>query len=345
MSTMIWKMSLRFGMYMVYLNQKIKKGNVYMFFRKTVIILFGSFLAVCALSSCSSSYAQDTNRESANMTSEEESKAVTVEYAEDAVLLQSSSGERQKTVYSYDENGRLCEAVSLSLGDDGIWTATEFDNREYDDRGNLISHWIRYCNENGDFIENGAEAWYYQYSEDNRLSGYVYYPKNGGDVSGTVYEMRYDTEGRLVEEYGEKGDGNSVYNRYSYEDGSTLASSKYHSSSNIVASTKKTEYTYDEQGNCIEELILLQYKEDWKYFEKIVRSFDEKGNLLEETCYGNDGDMALNPDLSIEYLNVKWSIEQHDLYNYDENGHLLVSIENDRRSGRSKKSCDELRLW
>lgn len=82
---------------------------------------------------------------------------------------------------------------------------------------------------------------------------------------------------------------------------------------------------------------MLQYKEDWKYFEKIVRSFDEKGNLLEETCYGNDGDMALNPDLSIEYLNVKWSIEQHDLYNYDENGHLLVSIENDRRSGRSKK--------
>lgn len=116
--------------------------------------------------------------------------------------------------------------MSLNLGDDGIWTATEFDNREYDDRGNLISHWIRYCNENGDFIENGAEAWYYQYSEDNRLSGYVYYPKNGGDVSGTVYEMRYDTEGRLVEEYGEKGDGNSVYNRYSYEDGSTLASSK-----------------------------------------------------------------------------------------------------------------------
>lgn len=57
-----------------------------MFFRKTVIILFGSFFAVCALSSGSSSYAQDTNRESANMTSEEESKVVTVEYAEDAVL-------------------------------------------------------------------------------------------------------------------------------------------------------------------------------------------------------------------------------------------------------------------
>lgn len=144
----------------------------------------------------------------------------------------------QKTVNRYDENHRLAAQANY-YGD----ASDEYVTKYFYDDNDLMVNQAVFLNGKLDFVE---KAWEYQDGRPVKVT-------ENDDYGNTLYVHLY--------EYDEKGQV-SVYTR-----------------DEVQNKDRRTyEFTYDENGNRVKDLI---YNFDMKLIAKVLRTFDAEGHQLE----------------------------------------------------------------
>jgi len=97
---------------------------------------------------------------------------------------------------------------------------------------------------------------------------------------------KYDEKGMIAEQADYKGDGSLLTRTaYTYDARGHTTSLASYDSSNVL--TRKLTWTFDEKGNRTEWTESTRRGSELLLFSKIVSVYDDKGNVMEETQYGN----------------------------------------------------------
>lgn len=196
----------------------------------------------------------------------------------------------QKTVNKYDEEHRLVAQANY-YGD----ASDEYITKYFYDAENQLVNQAVFLNGKLDFVEKAIE---YQ-------DGHPVKVTENDDYGQTLYVHHY--------EYDEKGQV-SVYTR-----------------DEVQSKDRRTyEFTYDENGNRVKDLI---YNFDMKLIAKVLRTFDEEGHQIEIVEEDLDSYrrivMQYEGDLVVKNMmyNKEGEITGWAEYEYDENGKESLSRE------------------
>ncbi len=210
------------------------------------------------------------------------------------ITIHYREGEFNKYTKTYDMDGKIL------MYTDGTTTIKYI----YNEKGNIIE--IR------GFMDTGSPFGYrtkYTYDSDGNIL-IIKYSDSWCYYSEHIYT--YDTNGNMLTHYYHKGEGESDYDKDTYEhiytydsDGNMLTD--YYKKGNGY--TYEHTYTYDINGN-----ILTNYGEDNRgYTYEHIYTYDIDGNMLTH-CY--------NSNNSINYTYT---------YTYDTNGNMLTKFYEDDR--------------
>ncbi|HBB97904.1 MAG TPA: hypothetical protein DC054_21185 [Blastocatellia bacterium] len=168
--------------------------------------------------------------------------------------------------------------LQLTRTEEGIWTEgprTTDTIITYDEKGNdgrfrggspLARDCPRKHNEKGQEIEVDCEG----PSPETTVKTFWSY-----DEAGHTTEMlQRDGNGKLIRRYATTFDGK----------GNVISGSTYDSEDKLQ---RKLMWTFDEKGNRTEWTESHAKGEEMVLFERIVSTYDDKGNVLTETQYGN----------------------------------------------------------
>lgn len=168
------------------------------------------------------------------------------------------------------------EKVSFNLNSEGKPLNNKKLSTQIYDRNGFLTETIIYNNEGKveykytyDYNNNGMRIKTTRYS-DGKTTNYYKYDYN--EFGNKMKAYRYDTSGNLEEYYIYEydGDGNLVEEEWFSTSGEEI----YSIENDYDNGVKTHSYTYDENGDLI-----------YKYFFR----YDEKGNIVEEIKYDNDG--------------------------------------------------------
>ena len=169
----------------------------------------------------------------------------------------------------------------LTFSEDGSASKSESIDNTYDADGKLIHRWV-------------SEEW-----------------AGSDNYTFDTYEYSYDSAGRLEsEEFSYLHMDNPHLTTYSYE-GDRLVSSRFMPGS-LVGTPRQTTYEYDENGNCVTELVqFYSNSRGLEDGEKTVRTFDEAGRVLSELHYESEDSRWIHDKTK----DRRWS--------YDSLGHVV----------------------
>ena len=220
---------------------------------------------------------------------------------------------------------------------------------EYDDRLNCTKEMRYYDDLLGETFEN-------TYDEQNRLTSVTYFDNSYGSTTKKE-EYTYNEQGLIVEaidsyllgntwkpnrkrtfEYDEAGDLTLVV-RFDYSDGWVESGKLIHEFENGLLQTDlyysfngdngdwtleyKTEYHYNAQGLCVEE-VFGEWESEWHPSSKTEYVYNEQG-LLSET-------------IDYDYYYEGWWSQNRYLYEYDDAGNRLSKILFNHYNGSSEWS-------
>jgi len=234
------------------------------------MIRIGKYFLICSgitasffLQSCSSSV--ETEKEEEKVRYEEikpEKFVKNIDLAEREYISSSKISSIEKINFNLDSNGKPLKSEKLSTlnyNSKGFLTETII----YDTDGNVKYKFTYDYDNNGRRIKTTrftdakmTNYYTYDYNEfGNKTKAYRYDP--AGNLE-EYYIYKYDDEGNLIEEEWFSSSGGKVYSlKNDYDDG-----------------MKTHAYTYDENSDLI--------------YEYVFR-YDEKGNIIEEIKYDNNG--------------------------------------------------------
>ena len=220
-------------------------------------------------------------------------------------------------LFEYDENGNLI--YYEESGDD-------FEISEYDENGLLISR----TDKTGFSMYPERDDFYYEYNSEGKLSYvkqvrtfsnregesvfYTYYDLNGYEIfrimpNGEIVFKYFDDNGNLIKD----------------EEGTTY---KYNEKNQMIYSCtnygKETIFSYDENGNLIEE----RYNPNSPRNEFVITyEYNEFGQKIYENQYSYEAWYTYNSKGLLEKCTVNKFDSSEDegdeIYEYDENGNLI----------------------
>lgn len=110
----------------------------------------------------------------------------------------------------------------------------------------------------------------------------------------------YDAGGHVIDESQQDANGKLNWRHtFTFDDKGNMTSLGQFDSGNKL--TRKLTWSFDEKGNRTEWTESLLKGEEMVLFEKIVSSYDDKGNVLTQTQYGNPEGMTLKQFFSYEF--------------------------------------------
>ena len=209
-------------------------------------------------------------------------------YDENCLLVQTEQYDQnhillQKSVNSYNEKGQIVQQSNY-FGDGEIEYVTRY---VYDDEGNLIRHEM-YDDGKLDYVET---------------------------------EIHYQ-DGLIIKEF-ENDDYGKTMNIHTYEYNDKKQVCKYIRDEVQNKDRRTYEYSYDENGNCVKELV---YDYEDMLIAKTYRTYNENNQLTETETE----DLDNYRKITLEYegnlvvknslLNKKGELQGWAEYTYDENG-------------------------
>ena len=215
-----------------------------------------------------------------------------------------------KTIYSYDEKGRLVEEDSCDK--ENIHPKKVL--YQYDERGNKTEYSIyEYSNECGEILDEMIEFVHHKicakYDEKNDMieeSHSISFRErdtsNDYDLGGTKRTIKYDDQHNKVEiiEYSKHHTTKEIY-KYEYNDKKEIIS-EYKENFNGDVLTKTTNIKYT-NGN-ITDVVFQEYDENGSETDifNIEQVYDEYGNMIQQTTCVN-GELIGVQRFEIEYYN------------------------------------------
>lgn len=198
------------------------------------------------------------------------------------------------TFYEYDENGNI--TLEQNFGKYTV-TSTVYTTikRTYDDRGNLIQD-TRYDNA-GKEVSRST----YEYDEKNNKISYADYDADGNVKMWQEYQR--DENGNCIKSTSFDSNGN-ITKSYEFgydEDGFENLSISYDENGKMISKWERehSDYTYTTK----------EYDENGKVIYTTVEKYNEYGDYLSYTAYGDDG----------------YKISE-SIYTYDENGNRTFIV-------------------
>lgn len=187
--------------------------------------------------------------------------------------------------------------------------------------------WDVYSHKYNDVLDkNGLEEYMYRLDKDGRIISEKHKGTDdlwSSDSLGVFeYEMKYDTNGNLIE-ISSDGDTNGVFiKRFTYDEFGNRLETKYYDKNKNLVSPKDigapiVRYKYDENGYLIETSF---YDEKGKPIEGkegiavVRREFNEMGDLLSERNYRVNGNLKTSEESGVT----------ETLYEYDDQGNVLL---------------------
>jgi hypothetical protein len=137
--------------------------------------------------------------------------------------------------------------------------------------------------------------------------------------------FKHDEKGNVIEQADNKGDG-SLLGRivFTFDASGNMTSLSSYDSNNIL--TRKLTWTFDEKGNRTEWTESTRRGEEMFLFCKIKSVYDDKGNVLEETQYGNPEGSITKQMLSYEFDAMgNWIKRVRTWWTVQQDGHALLS--------------------
>ena len=215
-----------------------------------------------------------------------------------------------KTIYSYDEKGRLVEEDSCDK--ENIHPKKVL--YQYDERGNKTEYSIyEYSNECGEILDEMIEFVHHKicakYDENNDMieeSHNISFRERDTsidyDLGGTKRTIKYDDQHNKVEiiEY-TKHNTTKEIRKYEYNDKKEIIS-EYKENFNNDVLTKTTNIKYT-NGN-ITDVVFQEYDENGEETDifNIKQVYDEYGNMIQQTTCVN-GELIGAQRFEIEYYN------------------------------------------
>jgi|GEM_PF-1731640 len=257
-----------------------------------------------------------------------------------------------QTIAMYDDLGKIIEEISHSWKDNE-WVNTAKHNYSYDESEQLTEklrkvwrdeEWIESLKINYIYDDKGylAEELRQNFSSDewtaSSKSRYIYDEK-----MNMIHEYRdrliddtwepsleviytYDDQGRLIEELSGhfRTSGTNVTKRnYTYYDRDLLIERAQSSWNNDLEEWKqyrRNTFTYNDQGDEVEELEKWWFEESWKTSMEFTTSYDEHGRISEFLQFTYDY-------LGYDGGKGKLSEEFRNLFTYDSITHIAENTE------------------
>ena len=217
-------------------------------------------------------------------------------------------GDNMKVLFDYDEHFNCTWMAIAYLYDE--WEIEFAFEYAYDELDRLTT-FIDYEDERKvEYVYNAQS-----------LVGEIYRSSYQYDGTWEMYEkqvLTYDAESHLVLSLVyDMENGNweeSAKQTWDYEDGLLQAYTFYYHNEGEWMPARKTEYTYNTEGLCIEETeSLWTSQEFWRPDSRIVYQYNAQQLCIEKTEY-------------IYWYTDEWQGRYKDSYDYDAAGNLLVDI-------------------
>lgn len=206
--------------------------------------------------------------------------------------------------FAYDERGNVIRSAYVHSV-----STTEY---VYDENDNLLSQRTDSTFDGG----TSFTAYEYTYGENGLLIKKRYYDSSKNDI---IYQYTYDENNMLIKEV-RSGQSADSETEYSYNENGLLEKKEHY----FYGRSEITEYTYDENGNLLEEKMTASNGQNslYKY------TYDENGNCLKKDMLKTNGLHEITECTYNEYnIMVQKKRYPHDIpenvtvwsYYYDEN--------------------------
>ena len=217
-------------------------------------------------------------------------------------------GDDMKVLFDYDEHFNCTWIAIAYLYDE--WEVEFAYEYAYDELDRLTT-----------FIDYDDERKVEYVYNAQGLVGEIYRSRDQYNGTWEMYEkqvLTYDAESHLVLSLiYDMENGNweeSAKQTWDYEDGLLQAYTFYYHNEGEWMPARKTEYTYNTEGLCIEETeSLWTSQEFWRPDSRIVYQYNAQQLCIEKTEY-------------IYWYTDEWQGRYKDSYEYDAAGNLLVDI-------------------
>lgn len=248
------------------------------------------------------------------------------EYPEGSVVLSDSTTKNNgkeiinKSVYIYDQNHRLIQKVYYSQSENKEYDIVKYKNYYYWSQNSEKVDQEDSVSLNADGTVESGYSIFYTY-ENGQISSQYTYELSGALSSSKLYTYD-DSRILLKEESYRASSGTTTVKEYEYENRNSLPVMAIQYNDSPVGTRSRFIYTYDNGGNCTEEIqqTYQNYKDRWIDFKKISWEFDEFGNKLSETiCDASFGDY-IYPQEGQETI---WETDEIYQYSYDKNNHMI----------------------
>jgi len=227
-------------------------------------------------------------------------------------------------VYTYDSQNRCTVVEQKALSEDGTeWTVWK-NTYAYDAKGN-ITEYVYYSYSNGELCPERKET--YEYDANNHRTKELSYYYNMGEEkwyvnAKTVYT--YNADGNKTKDEFYSGNDSSwqmsAYFTYTYNDKKQLERKAYFKIEWWGDTTEmdRYDYKYDSAGREIEELHSNYFQNNWNYYRKETKTYNDKGQLEKIDTY--DGENLTEPAGGERYsYDGEGRVTKIDYWSYESN--------------------------
>lgn len=231
----------------------------------------------------------------------------------DSIVEYNNSICQSREIWSYDEYGRKVECNSYSFDGREHYYKSEWS---YSDGGKKITV-IQYEKEGSKWKNRSKDIITVVADRDSCKS--TYYKDNDAWILYGKYEHICDKEGRTVLEssyFPEGNCGNKIEIQYD-DKGRCILNTSYSWSVNDWVLNRQTEYSFDENGNCIHQLIQ----------RKNTVTGDMIGESLIERSFDNQNRENSYCSMKWNYAEPGWIGEKKYSVRYDNMGNVIENID------------------
>jgi hypothetical protein len=244
-----------------------------------------------------------------------------------------------KSTYTYDENGNMTKELVQEWIDDQ-WIDDRITTYTYDENGRETEHISQYWKDE-QWNKDGKEKFIYG---ENRIEQITLFWRKHAWIDDLKFTSTYNEDGNVTEYLSQYWDvaqwsnDQKITNTYDYKGKMTESLSQTWDRFDLWVNDWKTIYTYEESENgylIMEDFYNMWDSASWINWKKYTYTYDENGNRIEELRQGYYDEYWINwskyiynydeNGYRIEFLNQDWASDQwiNDwkwTYTYDEYG-------------------------